>query len=187
MVLMVTPDANIGFKAPDFNLVGTDEKQYTLSSVKGENGLLVMFICNHCPYVKAILTRLVKEVAALKEIGIGAIAIMSNDSEAYPEDGFENMKLVSKSNQFHFPYVIDESQSIAKAYGAICTPDFFGFDRNLILQYRGRLDGLGKEPQSDMAAGHQRELFHAMQEIATIDRCTSKQHPSMGCSIKWRG
>jgi peroxiredoxin len=178
-----TPVCDFGWKAVDFDLPGTDGRRHTLASARGPNGVLVMFICNHCPYVKATLDRIVRDCRELAAHGIGAIAIMSNDPVDYPEDGFDNMVRVAKANDFPFPYVIDESQDVARAYGAVCTPDFFGFDRGLGLQYRGRIDASGRKPAPP---GAKRELFDAMAEIARSGHGPREQTPSMGCSIKWK-
>jgi peroxiredoxin len=182
MVRMETPICDFGWQAPDFALTGVDGKTYRLQDVAGPNGLLVMFICNHCPYVKAIIERIVRDVAELKTLGIGSIAIMSNDPAEYPEDSFDNMRLVSEKFAFQMPYVIDPTQEVAKAYGAVCTPDFFGFNRDLALQYRGRLDASRKEAAP---AEVRRDLFEAMKQVATTQHGPSDQIPSMGCSIKW--
>ncbi len=182
MVRMETPICDFGWKAIDFSLPGVGGKTYTLKEAAGPNGLLVMFICNHCPYVKAVLDRIVRDVAELKTLGIGSIAIMSNDPTEYPEDSFENMRLLSEELAFPMPYVLDASQEIAKAYGAVCTPDFFGFNRQLELQYRGRLDESRKETAP---AGVRRDLFAAMQQVANTQQGPADQIPSMGCSIKW--
>lgn len=184
MVRMETPVCDFGWKAPDFDLAGVDGKRYSLKDVAGPNGLLVMFICNHCPYVKAVIQRIVRDVRDLQARGVGAIAIMSNDPTDYPEDSFGNMKQVASELGFPMPYVIDESQSVAKAYGAVCTPDFFGFNANLELQYRGRLDESRKETAPE---GVRRDLFEAMKQVAETGRGPAEQIPSMGCSIKWRG
>ena len=185
MVSLTTPVCDFGRKAPDFSLPGVDGRQWTLADAMGPNGLLVMFICNHCPYVKAIRPRLVRDLAELKrDHGIHAIAIMSNDPAEYPEDGFENMKKVAAEFGFPFPYVIDETQAVAKAYGAVCTPDFFGFNRDFELQYRGRFDESRKETAPE---GVRRDLFEAMKAIAATGRGPAEQVPSMGCSIKWKG
>ncbi|MBI5331741.1 MAG: thioredoxin family protein [Betaproteobacteria bacterium] len=184
MVRMETPVCDFGWKAPDFRLPGVDGKTYALADVAGPNGLLVMFLCNHCPYVKAVLHRIVRDVAELKTLGVGAVAIMSNDPAEYPEDSFDNMQAVAAQMGFPMPYVLDASQAVAKAYGAVCTPDFFGFDRDLGLQYRGRLDESRKETAPE---GVRRDLFEAMQEVALTQRGPAVQIPSMGCSIKWTG
>lgn len=183
MVRMETPICDFGWKAVDFTLPGVDGRTYTLKDVAGPNGLLVMFICNHCPYVKAVIDRIVRDVADLKAQGIGAIAIMSNDASDYPEDSFDNMRQVAAELNFPMPYVLDETQAVAQAYGAVCTPDFFGFNRNLELQYRGRLDASRKEAAADDV---RRDLFEAMQQVAKTQRGPTEQIPSMGCSIKWK-
>jgi peroxiredoxin len=182
MVSLETPICDFGWKAPGFSLEGTDAKTYSLEDVRGPNGLLVMFICNHCPYVKAILDRLVRDVKDLQDQGIGVIAVMSNDPTDYPEDSFDNMKTVAETNGFTFPYVIDPTQAVARAYGAVCTPDFFGFDKEMGLQYRGRLDSSRKDPGPTDA---RRDLFEAMSEVAKTGRGPLEQIASMGCSIKW--
>lgn len=183
MASLETPVCNFGWKAVDFTLPGVDGKRYDLATVKGENGLLLMFICNHCPYVKAIRERIVRDVSELRQHGIGAIAIMSNDPADYPEDSFDNMARVAKEFAFPFPYVWDETQQVAQAYGAVCTPDFFGFNRNLELQYRGRLDASRKEAAP---AAVRRDLFEAMLQVAATGHGPEQQIPSIGCSIKWR-
>jgi len=176
------PVCNFGWKARAFDLPATDGKRYTLESVRGKNGLLVMFICNHCPYVKSIRERIVRDTLELKQHGINSIAIMSNDPAEYDEDSFEHMKEVAQVFNYPFPYVWDETQQIAKDYGAVCTPDFFGFNANLELQYRGRLDASRK----DTAADATRELFDAMVTIAQTGKGPTEQIASMGCSIKWK-
>lgn len=183
MVLMETPVCEFNWKAPDFDLPGVDGRRWTLEQCMGENGLLVMFICNHCPYVKAIQDRLVRDTRELKAHGVESVAIMSNDPADYPEDSFDNMKAVAEQFEYPFPYLYDASQAVAKAYGAICTPDFFGFNREYGLQYRGRLDSSGKQPAARDA---RRELFEAMVQVAETGRGPDEQTPSMGCSIKWR-
>jgi peroxiredoxin len=184
MVSTETPICKIGWKAPDFSLGGVDGEIHSLESVRGENGTVVMFICNHCPYVKAILDRLVRDMKELQAIGVGVIAIMSNDPSDYPEDTFLNMKIVSEKNGFTFPYIIDPTQQTAQNYGAVCTPDFFGFDKDLGLKYRGRLDSSNKKPGPKDA---RRELFEAMSEVAKSGQGPAYQTPSIGCSIKWIG
>ncbi|RQW02956.1 thioredoxin family protein, partial [candidate division KSB1 bacterium] len=179
MVSMETPVCDFGRKAIDFALPGVDGKTWTLQDCRGENGLLVMFICNHCPYVKAVRERIVRDTRELKEYGIGSVAIMSNDPTDYPEDSFANMKKVAEEFNFSFPYLLDETQEIAKAYGAVCTPDFFGYNAALELQYRGRLDASRKEAAPPEA---RRELFEAMKQIARTGRGPAEQIPSMGCS-----
>ena len=178
----VTPICQFGTKAISFSLKGIDEKTYNLEEIKGKNGTLVIFICNHCPYVKGVIDRLVKDIIDLQRKGIGCVAIMSNDTENYPEDSFENMKRFSKENNFTFPYLYDETQEVAKAYGAVCTPDFFGYNKNLELQYRGRLDnaGISGEILKD------KELLNAFHQIVKSGKGPKEQKSSMGCSIKWK-
>ena len=178
-----TPVCDFGRPAVDFDLPGTDGRRYTLADCRGPNGLLVMFICNHCPYVQAVRDRLIRDVAELREHGIGAVAISANDPEQFPEDDFEHMKAYAEEHGLPFPYLYDESQEVARAYGAVCTPDFFGYNADLELQYRGRLDSSGKAPAPEDA---RRELFEAMTQIAETGRGPAEQTPSMGCSIKWR-
>ena len=182
---MVLNTANIcafGWKARDFALKGTDGKTYSLADIRGLKGTLVVFICNHCPYVKAAIGRIVAEAKALREIGIGTIAIMPNDTETYPEDSFDNMKKFAARHAFIFPYVIDTTQEIARAYGAQCTPDFFGFNTQDELQYRGRLDA----SRTALVANARRDLFEAMKQVAETGHGPEQQMPSMGCSIKWK-
>jgi peroxiredoxin len=180
---MATPPVcEFGWKAADFDLAATDGKRYRLADVSGPNGVLVMFICNHCPYVKAVIDRIIRDCADLEEHGIGATAISANDPADYPEDSFDNMKRVARDLRFPFPYLWDESQDVARAYGAACTPDFFGFNRNLELQYRGRLDASRTSP----VANARRDLFEAMVQIARTGQGPKEQIASMGCSIKWR-
>ncbi len=183
MVLLETPICDFGKKAIDFNLPGVDGRTWSLAQCMGKNGLLVMFICNHCPYVKAVQERLARDTRELKQFGIEAVAIMSNDSAEYPEDSFDNMKLQSEHLHFSFPYLLDESQAVAKAYGAVCTPDFFGYNSAFELQYRGRLDASRKEPAPEDS---KRELFEAMKVIAETGHGPKHQIASMGCSIKWK-
>jgi len=178
-----TPICDFGWKAVDFDLPGIDGRRYTLDDVSGEKGTLVMFICNHCPYVKAIAERLVADVKELQAAGIGVIAVMSNDPDYNSEDSFDNMKLFAEEHGFTFPYVIDETQDIARAYDAVCTPDFFGFNADFELQYRGRLDESGRNPAPD---GARRELLEAMMRVADTGSGPAEQTASMGCSIKWR-
>jgi peroxiredoxin len=172
----------IGWKANDYALQGIDGKTYSFANIRGPKGTLVAFICNHCPYVKASISRIVTEAKALRETGIGTIAIMPNDSEAYPEDSFDNMKAFAARHGFTFPYVIDTTQEVARAYGAQCTPDFFGFNTRDELQYRGRLDASRMTP----IANARRDLFEAMKQIAETGHGPKEQFPSMGCSIKWK-
>ena len=182
MVSTETPVCDFNTPAIDFNLKGVDGKMHSLESCKGEKGLLIMFICNHCPYVKAIIDRIIRDTKALGDMGLNTVAIMSNNPEEYEEDSFENMQKIAKNMDFPFPYLIDETQEVAKAYGAVCTPDFFGYNANLELQYRGRLDASRKE---SAAADVKRDLFDAMSQIATTAQGPKDQIPSMGCSIKW--
>ncbi|MDP1898745.1 MAG: thioredoxin family protein [Sulfurimicrobium sp.] len=184
MVSLQTPVCDFNWKAPDFDLPGVDGRRYDLSSLRGPNGLLVMFICNHCPYVKAIRDRLVRDCAGLKLHGINSVAIMSNDQAEYAEDSFENMKKAAAEFAYPFPDLLDETQQVAKAYGAVCTPDFFGFNAKLELQYRGRLDASRKEAAPLDA---RRDLFEAMLQVAKTGQGPMEQIPSMGCSIKWKG
>ena len=182
-MLLQTPICDFGKKALPFELKSTDNKIISLENIKGENGTLIMFICNHCPYVKAITKEMVEDCGELKKIGVNSIAICSNDSVNYPEDSFENMIKFSKENKFNFPYLIDEEQEVAKAYDAVCTPDFFGYNKNLELQYRGRLRELKnyvpvKNGDSD--------LLQAMKQIANSGEGPRDQIPSAGCSIKWK-
>ncbi len=182
MVSLTTPPGEAGWPAAPFDLPGVDGRRHTLDSVRGPHGLVVMFICNHCPYVKAVLDKIVRDMDDLRALGVGSVAIMSNDPADYPDDSFGNMRAVAARHRFGFPYVIDETQAVAKAYGAVCTPDFFGFDRDLALVYRGRLDASGRSPNPDA----QRELYAAMAAVARGEPAPATQHPSIGCSIKWR-
>ena len=182
MVLTETSVCDFGQAAIDFSLPGTDGKHYTLEGCRGENGTLIMFICNHCPYVKAIQQRLARDTRDLLDYGVKSVAIMSNDTNDYPEDSFENMQKVAEHHQYPFPYLLDETQEIAKAYGAVCTPDFFGYNADLELQYRGRLDASRTQP----AANAPRELFEAMKSIAASGKGPEEQITGLGCSIKWK-
>lgn len=181
MVSLNPPVCDFGWKAREFKLPGIDGKDYTLANSRGKNGLLVMFICNHCPYVKSIRERIVRDTKELQAHGINSIAIMSNDPVEYPEDSFENMQKISQQYAFPFPYVWDKTQQIAKDYGAVCTPDFFGFNAQMELQYRGRLDASRKELVADAT----RDLFNAMVQVAKTGKGPANQIASMGCSIKW--
>ena len=183
MVSLQTPICEFGAPAVDFALPGVDGKVWTLEQCRGDKGLLVMFICNHCPYVKAIRDRLVRDTRELLDNGINSVAIMSNDPDDYPEDSFDNMKVVAEQEDFTFPYLLDDSQAVAKAYGAVCTPDFFGYNADLELQYRGRLDASRKEAAPEDA---RRDLFEAMLQVARTGHGPQEQIPSMGCSIKWK-
>jgi peroxiredoxin len=182
MVSLTTPAGELGSAAPAFDLPGTDGKRHTLASVRGANGTVVMFICNHCPYVKAVAGKIARDMAELAPLGVGSIAIMSNDPAAYPEDSFDRMKAFAAQHRFPFPYVVDETQEAGRAYGAICTPDFFGYDRDLRLVYRGRLDASGRSDDPQAA----RDLFTAMRDVARTGTTSGVQHPSVGCSIKWK-
>lgn len=177
------PICDFGWKAPDFSLPGVDGKTYTLADVQGENGTVVIFMCNHCPYVLAILDRLIRDVKDLQARGIGVVAINANDPTQYPADSFENMKKMATTHGFTFPYVFDESQAVARTYDAVCTPDFFGFDKDLGLQYRGRLDASNKQAGP---ADARRELVEAMVLVAETGHGPKDQIASMGCSIKWK-
>ena len=182
MVLTETPICKFGEKAKNFNLISTENKKISLDDVKGTNGTLIMFICNHCPYVKAVIKDIVEDVNYLDSLGIKSTAIMSNDVKNYPEDSFENMITFSNSNNFSFPYLFDKTQDVAKSYNAVCTPDFFGYNKNLELQYRGRireLKNLKPVRESDS------DLKIAMKMVAQSGKGPKKQIPSMGCNIKW--
>lgn len=182
--MAVTPPVcDFGWPAPDFRLPATDDRLVFLADVAGRNGTLVMFICNHCPYVLAVLDRIIRDARDLQALGIGVVAISSNDATAYPADSFENMRKMARERDFPFPYLYDESQSVARAYGAACTPDFFGFDRDPGLQYRGRLDASRKQAGP---ADLRRDLYEAMRQVAETGRGPVEQIPSMGCSIKWK-
>jgi len=184
MTLTKTPICEFGAPAIDFSLPGTDGRTWTLADCRGERGTLIMFICNHCPYVKAIQTRLVRDTRELLEHGVNSVAIMPNDTAAYPEDSLENMRRVAEELGYPFPYLIDESQEVARAYGAVCTPDYFGYNADLELQYRGRLDATS--PSHQASADEPRELFDAMCAVAETGRGPEQQNISMGCSIKWK-
>jgi peroxiredoxin len=181
MASLNPPVCDFGWIAPDFILVNVDGNLVSRDLIMGKNGLLVMFICNHCPYVKAVLPRLIHDVSELKMLGVNTVAIMSNDPTDYPEDSVENMQSIARELDFPFPYLLDASQQIAKAYGAVCTPDFFGFNNQYQLQYRGRFD----ESHKETAANSTRDLFHAMQQIAETGAGPKEQLASIGCSIKW--
>lgn len=183
MPALSPPVCNFGWHAPKFDLLATNNQRYQLENACGPNGLLVMFICNHCPFVKAIVDRLVEDCRLLQEQGIGVIAIMSNDTETYPADSWENMVLFAKEHRFTFPYAIDTDQSVARAYNAVCTPDFFGFNQQLELQYRGRFDNSGRNPPH---AQTRHDLYEAMQQVAHTGIGPSQQIASIGCSIKWK-
>ena len=182
MTLTETPICNFGEKAKNFNLLSTKNKKVSLNDIKGKNGTLIMFICNHCPYVKAVIKDIVKDTKYLSNLGIKASAIMSNDVKNYPEDSFENMISFSKLHNFNFPYLIDSTQQVAKEYAAVCTPDFFGYNKNFELQYRGRIRELKNlKPVQNGDS----DLLLAMKQIAASGTGPKNQIPSMGCSIKW--
>lgn len=183
MAKLETPVCDFGTPAPAFDLPGVDGRRWSLESCRGPNGLLVMFICNHCPYVKAVRERIVRDARELLKHGVKSVAIMSNDPADYPEDSFENMRRIAREFDFPFPYLWDETQEVAKAYGAVCTPDFFGYNADFELQYRGRLDASNKATAPPDA---RRELFEAMVQIAETGCGPQTQVPSIGCSIKWR-
>jgi len=183
MALLETPVCDFGKLAPDFDLLGVDGQRWTLAQCMGEKGLLVMFICQHCPYVKAIHDRILRDTRELKTMGINSVAIMSNDPTDYPEDSYDNMQRIAQQFYYPFPYLLDDTQAVAKAYGAVCTPDFFGYNANFELQYRGRLDASRKETAPTDTI---RDLFLAMKQISDTGFGPAEQIPSMGCSIKWR-
>ena len=183
MVRTQTPICDFGAPAPDFSLPGVDGRTWTLQECTGPRGLLVMFICNHCPYVKAINHKLVRDARDLRALGVHSVAIMPNDTTTYPEDSYEHMQQAAREHGYPFPYLIDESQGVAKAYGAVCTPDFFGYNADLRLQYRGRLDESGRQPDTGDV---RRELYLAMKQVAETGRGPEQQIASIGCSIKWR-
>ncbi|MGR3289777.1 MAG: thioredoxin family protein [Paracoccaceae bacterium] len=178
----IPPLCDFGWKAPEFSLSGTDGKTYSLADIRGENGTLIMFICNHCPYVLAVLDRMKRDAADLQVMRIGVTAICSNDAISYPADSFDRMQEFASSHGFAFPYLHDETQTVARAYDAVCTPDFFGFDADDGLQYRGRLDASRNQPAEPDT---RRDLFEAMRQVAQTGRGPELQTPSMGCSIKW--
>lgn len=183
MVATHQPLIDYGRKAPDFDLLGIDGNRYRLSEIKGTGGTVVMFICNHCPYVKAIADRITRDCEELKMHDVASIAVMSNDTVSHPDDSFANMKKFAAQFNFCFPYVIDETQEVGRAYDAVCTPDFFGFNSDLRLQYRGRLDSSRNQPA---AVDARRELFEAMVAISHSGNGPAEQNASIGCSIKWR-
>ncbi len=181
MVLLYTPEPELGRKMPDFNLLGTDGNFWNLQKCMGDKGLVVLFICNHCPYVKSIADKIVKDALSMQKFGINTVAIMSNDANDYPEDSYKNMQKVALQKNYPFPYLLDETQEVAKAYGAVCTPDVFGLDHAAVLHYRGRIDASGRESVQDLP----RDLVNAMRELVQDGTISSEQIPSMGCSIKW--
>ncbi|MGI9249611.1 MAG: thioredoxin family protein [Pseudohongiellaceae bacterium] len=182
MAVLDTPVCDFGWKAQDFKLKDPDGKEYSMTEAMGENGLLVAFICNHCPYVKAVIGRLVADAKVLQEEGFGVLAVMANDYESYPDDSPNEMRRFAAEHKFTFPYLVDEDQSVAKSYDAVCTPDFFGFNRDFELQYRGRLDDAERGDASDRVP----ELLNAFRHIAKTGAGPKEQTPSMGCSMKWR-
>lgn len=182
MPALTPPVCDFDWPAPDFALPATDGKTYAFADVAGPNGTLIMFICNHCPFVLAILDKMIRDGAALQEMGIGVAAICSNDPIAYPEDNFEAMTQMAEEKSFPFPYLHDATQEVARAYDAVCTPDFFGFNAAGGLQYRGRLDATRMSPGPEASP---RELFEAMTQVAETGKGPAEQNPSIGCSIKW--
>lgn len=177
------PVCDFGWKAPAFTLPGTDGRNWSLDEIIGPKGALVMFLCNHCPYVQAVLDRIQRDAGDLQALGIGVVAISSNDAQAYPEDSFANMRELAMAKGFDFPYLYDETQVIARRYGATCTPDFFGLNAEGRLQYRGRLDASGRKPAAPDA---RRELYEAMKRVAETGEGPRDQVASIGCSIKWK-
>jgi peroxiredoxin len=184
MALTQTPPRMLGAAAADFLLPGTDGRNWSLQRCRGQRGTLVMFICNHCPYVKAIQDHLVRDTADLAALGVASVAIMPNDTSAYPDDDMEHMRAEALRRNYPFPYLLDETQDVARAYGAVCTPDFFGFDAQLKLRYRGRLNAV--TPGREASTPLQRELVEAMKQVAETGIGPAQQMPSLGCSIKWR-
>ena len=182
MALTKTPICNFGEKAKNFELKSTENELINLDKIKGKNGTLIMFICNHCPYVKAVIKDIANDCKNLEEEGIKSVAIMSNDTKNYPEDSFENMIEFKKKYNFTFPYLFDEEHNIANDYQAVCTPDFFGYNKNLELQYRGRIREL--KDLKPIKSGES-DLFKAMRLIAKTGNGPKNQIPSMGCNIKW--
>ena len=182
MTETVTPVCNFGEKAKNFNLISTENKKISLEDAQGTNGTLIMFICNHCPYVKAVIKDIVDDVKSLEALGVNSVAIMSNDVKNYPEDSFENMIKFSKLHNFSFPYLYDNTQDVAKNYNAVCTPDFFGYNKNLELQYRGRIRELKNLKAVRMGDS---DLKIAMKLISSTGKGPKEQIPSMGCNIKW--
>jgi peroxiredoxin len=176
------PICDFGAKAPDFELPATDGRRYRLADLKGPKGTVVVFMCNHCPYVKAVIDRLIRDAKDLAALGVNTVAISSNDAASYPADGFDHMRRWAEEKGFPFKYLHDEGQEVARAYGAVCTPDFFGYDADLGLQYRGRLDA----SKTTLVPDARRELYEAMKQVAETGRGPQEQVPSMGCSIKWK-
>ena len=182
MTLTKTPICEFGKKAENFELKSTKNKIVSLNDVKGKNGTLIMFICNHCPYVKAVINDIVNDCKHLEKEGINSIAIMSNDTKNYHDDSFDNMIKFAEEHKFIFPYLIDETQSVAKVYDAVCTPDFFGYNKDLELQYRGRIREL---KNLKPVRSSESDLLNAMKMVAKTGKGPKDQIPSMGCSIKW--
>jgi peroxiredoxin len=176
-------ETTLGAKAPDFALPATDGRTYALKDVAGKKGTVIVFICNHCPYVQAVIDRMAADARMLMAEGIGFAAICANDAKNYPEDSFDNMKRFARAHELPFPYLHDETQNVARAYGAVCTPDYFGYDKELKLKYRGRLDEGRTSPPPK---GSRRELVEAMRDIAATGEAPKEQIPSIGCSIKWK-
>lgn len=183
MPAVETPVCDFGWTAPAFTLPGTDGQDHALADLAGANGTLVMFICNHCPFVLSVLDRILRDARDLQDLGVGVVAICSNDAEAYPADNFDNMTKMAKEKDFPFAYLQDADQTVARAYGAACTPDFFGFNGDLGLQYRGRLDASGRNAGPEDL---RRDLFEAMKQVAETGHGPKEQIPSIGCSIKWK-
>lgn len=181
-MLLETPICDFGWKPPSFTLKDALGSEYTLENLYGTNGLLIVFMCNHCPYVKAIIDRLVDDAGVLRDEGINVIGINANDYMQYPNDSPENMIKFAQTHKIDFPYLIDETQDVAKAFGAVCTPDFFGFNNKGELQYRGRIDNAKMNDPKDRIP----ELIYAMRMIAETGKGPEEQFPSMGCSIKWK-
>lgn len=183
MAVMTPPVCDFGWPAPDFSLPATDGSVVRYDDIKGPKGTLVMFICNHCPFVLSVMDRIILDAHDLKALGIGVVAISANDAEAYPQDGFKKMKEMAQKQNFPFPYLYDATQAVARAYDAACTPDFFGFDAENGLQYRGRLDA---STSTAGPADLRRDLYEAMKQVAATGQGPKEQIPSMGCSIKWK-
>ncbi|TDV39319.1 AhpC/TSA family protein [Paraburkholderia caballeronis] len=176
------PPGELGMAAPPFALRATDGRTYTLADVRGARGVVIAFICNHCPYVKAVLPAMVRDALALRSFGIGFVGINANDAVEYPDDSFDAMVALAEDAELPFFYLHDGTQEVARAYGAVCTPEFFGFDARLRLRYRGRLDA----SRRSAVAGARRELFDAMREVALTGAASGEQMPALGCSIKWK-
>lgn len=183
MTMAATPPVcDFGERAHEFTLPATDGRSYRLAELKGPKGTVIVFMCNHCPYVKTVIDRLIRDAKDLQALGVNLIAICSNDATTHPGDGFANMRRWAEEKAFPFKYLHDESQAVARAYDAVCTPDFFGYNGELELQYRGRLDA----SKTSLVDGARRELFEAMRQVAETGRGPAEQTPSMGCSIKWK-